>query len=81
VIKAFSPVLSCVRTKSRRRFCRLKRRFELRLHEIAGGARAFQSRCQHHHKREAQRGVCGVEFRVVGTGYAPIHICARIATQ
>ena len=37
VIKAFSPVLSCVRTKSRRRFCRLKRRFELRLNEIAGG--------------------------------------------
>ena len=67
VIKAFSPVFSCVRTKSRRRFCRLKRRFELRLHEIAGGARAFQSRCQHHHKREAQCGVCGVEFRVVGT--------------
>ena len=27
VIKAFSLVFSCVRTKSRRRFCRLKRRF------------------------------------------------------
>jgi hypothetical protein len=53
VIKEFSPV-SLRGEEKQRAFLSSKRRFELRLLEIAGGARPFPSRCQHHHKREAQ---------------------------